>query len=195
MRVTLREFCIQTARLRLRCLSEGDEALYCGLYGDPHTMRFIGPPLSREQAQRNFHKVLASLGRQPVERVMLAVIETASDRCIGIAALQEFELERRRVELGMMLVREGCGRGFGKEATRALVSYAFATFEVDEVWIQHDANSADARRVPVSLGLLQSTAAKPGKSIWSAYRHSWPADFASNVPDDDGQAPEHTPGK
>jgi RimJ/RimL family protein N-acetyltransferase len=162
----------------MRSLSQGDEDLYCGLYGDPDTMRYIGPPLSREPALRNFRKVLASLGRRPVERVMLAIVESTSNRCIGIGALQDFEPGRRRVEAGMMLVREGRGRGFGTEGLRALVSYSFATFEVDEVWLQHDANSAAAWRVPASLGFLQSTDPdKPGTSIWSAYRHLWPADF------------------
>jgi len=162
----------------MRPLSQEDADLYCGLYADPDTMRFIGPPLSREQALRNFHKILASLGRRPVERVMLAIVETTSHRCIGIGALQDFEPERRRVEVGMMLVGGGRGRGFGKEGLRALVSYAFATFEVDEVWLQHDDNSAAAWGVPASLGLSHSTDLhKPGTSIWSAYRHLWPADF------------------
>jgi RimJ/RimL family protein N-acetyltransferase len=175
----LLEPCIQTARLGMRPLSPEDEDLYCRLYGDPDTMRFIGPPLSRQSALRNFHKVLASLGRRPVERVLLAIVETTPDRCIGIGALQDFEPARRRVEVGMMLVREGRGRGFGTEGLRALVSYSFATFEVDEVWLQHDANSTAAVGPPASLGLLQSAdPAKPGKSIWSAYRHKWPADRA-----------------
>jgi len=172
------EPCIQTARLSMRPLSQDDADLYCGLYGDPDTMRFIGPPLSRQPALRNFQKVLASLGRRPVERVMLAIVETTTNRCIGIGALQDFEPERRRVEVGMMLVREGRGRGFGTEGLRALVSYSFATFGVDEAWLQHDANSTAAVGPPASLGLLQSTDPdKPGKSIWSAYRHRWPADF------------------
>jgi RimJ/RimL family protein N-acetyltransferase len=163
----------------MRSLSPGDEDLYCALYGDPDTMRFIGPPLSREPALRNFHKVLASLGRQPVECVMLAIIETTRNRRIGIGALLDFDPERRRVEVGMMLASEGRGRGYGKEGLCALVNYSFATFEVDEVWLQHDANSAAAVGPPASLGLLQSTdPARPGKSIWSAYRHTWPADFA-----------------
>ena len=174
----LPEPCIQTARLTMRPLSQEDEDLYCDLHADPDTMRFIGPPLSRQPALRNFHKVLASLGRRPVERVMLAIVETTGNRCIGIGALQDFEPERRRVEVGMMLVREGRGRGFGTEGLRALVNYSFATFEVDEVWLQHDANSAAAVGPPASLGFSQSTHPdKPGKSIWSAYRHSWPADF------------------
>jgi RimJ/RimL family protein N-acetyltransferase len=142
-------------------------------------MRFIGPPLAPEQAQLKFRKVLASFGHQPVVRVVLAIVETASDRCIGIGALQDFDHERRRVEVGMMLVREGRSRGFGKDGLRALVNYAFATFEVDEVWLQHDVNSAAGGGPPASLGLLKSLGPQPGKTMWSAHRHSWPAEFAS----------------
>src|SRR6185369_9792667 len=143
----------------------GDEAFYCSLYGDPDTMRFIGPPLEREQAQRHFQKVLASFDRQPVVRVMLAIVETASGRSIGIGALQDFDHQRRGGEVGMMLVREGRGRGFGKDGLRALVNYAFATFEVDEVWLQHAVNSPAAVGPPASLGLLQSAGPEPGKTM------------------------------
>lgn len=175
----MRESCIQTARLSMRPLSERDEAFYCGLYADPDTMRFIGPPLARERAQRNFHKILASFAREPVVRILLAIVEKTSGRCIGIGALQDFDHERRCVEVGMMLVREARGQGFGTDGLRALVNYAFAMFEVDEVWLQHAANSAAAAGPPARLGLLQSAVCEPGTKKWSAYRHSWPAELAS----------------
>jgi RimJ/RimL family protein N-acetyltransferase len=168
---------VHTERLTMRPLSEGDATLYCDLYGDPDTMRFVGPPLSRERAQRGFRKALASRHRRPLERLFLVIVAKASQQAIGIGALQDFDARRRRVEAGMMLECESVGRGFGKEGLGALVTYAFAIFPVDEVWIQHAADNSNAKRVPISLGLSRNTDAAyddgSGRFIWSAYRESW----------------------
>jgi RimJ/RimL family protein N-acetyltransferase len=140
-------------------------------------MRFVGPPLSRERAQRSFQKALVSQHRRPLERLFLVIVEKASQRAIGISAFQNFDAHRRRVEAGMMLRCESRGRGFGKEGLSALVTYAFALFPVDEVWIQHAADNSNAKRVPINLGLSRNTNAAyddgSGKFIWSAYRESW----------------------
>ena len=154
---------------------QGDEALYCWLYGDPETMRFVGPPLSPERAQRSFRKLLASLERRPIELVLLVIVEKATDRSIGIGAFQDFDHRRRRVQAGMMLGAGARGRGFGKEGLRALIDYAFVTFAVDEVWTQHAGDNTQAGGLTVSLGLSHNTETKSGKLVRSAFRHSWPA--------------------
>ncbi len=171
---------LQTENLRMRPVVQGDEALYCWLYTDPQTMRFVGPPLSRERAQRGFRKVLESVERRPIELVLLVIVEKATDRSIGIGAFQDFDLHRHRVQAGMMLGSGARGRGFGKEGLRALIDHAFATFAVDEVWTQHAADNADARRLTISLGLSHNTETGSGKLVRSAWRHSWPADPTSS---------------
>jgi RimJ/RimL family protein N-acetyltransferase len=168
---------IETDRLIMRPLSEDDATFYCDLYGDPHTMHFVGPPLSRERAERSFRIVLASRDRRPVRRLFLAIVEKASQQAIGIGGFQNFDASRR-VEAGMMLKPESLGRGFGKEGLGALVTHAFAVFPVDEVWIQHAAENRIARRVPISLGFSHGIDAaasdeRPGQCFWSAYRQSW----------------------
>jgi RimJ/RimL family protein N-acetyltransferase len=170
---------LRTERLSMRPVVEADAALYCDLYGDPDTMRFVGPRLTPERAQRNFRKVLDSIERRPIECVLLVIVETATGQSIGIGAFQDFDTRRRRVEAGMMLGGGARGRGFGKEGLRALITHAFATFAVDEVWIQHAADNMDARRVPVSLGLSHNTETKSGKLVWSACRQSWRAEPTS----------------
>ena len=160
----------------MRPAVEGDAGLYCDLYCDPDTMRFVGPPLTQERARRSFQKVLVSLGRRPLERVLLVIVEKTTQQSIGIGAFQDFDSRLRRVEAGMMLRSGARGRGFGTEGLRALVRFAFDTFEVDEVWIQHAAHNRDAHRVPITLGLSHNESGRSGKFIWSARRHSWPPD-------------------
>ena len=114
---------IDTERLRMRPLSKGNASLYYHLYEDPDTMRFVGRPLSRERAERSFRNALASLDCRPVERLLLVIVEKASQQAIGISALQDFDARRRRIQAGIMLESGSRGRGFGKEVLGALVTH------------------------------------------------------------------------
>jgi RimJ/RimL family protein N-acetyltransferase len=89
--------------MSMRPLSEGDAALFCELYGDPETMRFVGPALSRERAQRSFQFILTSRDSRPARRLFMAIVEKASQRAIEISAFQRVDTRHRRVETGMML--------------------------------------------------------------------------------------------
>ena len=166
---------LQSEHLRARPVVQADEALYCWLYSDPETMRFVGPPLSRERAQRGFRQVLELLERRPIELVLWVLVEKATDRSIGIGAFQDFDPQRRRVQAGLMLGAGARGRGFGKEGLRALIDYAFVTFAVDEVWTQHAVDNTGAGGLTVSLGLSHNTETRSGKLVRSAFRHSWRA--------------------
>lgn len=169
-------FEVDTARLKLRSLSESDESLYCELYGDAQTMRFIGPPLSPDRAARSFRKTLDSTRRHPVEQLILAVIDEAAQQAIGICSIQQFDAHRRRAEAGIMLKPASHTRGLAKECFRALITYAFAMFPLDEIWSQIAADHSVAERVLIGVGFSRSDESRgerPGQRIWSAYRESW----------------------
>jgi len=169
---------IETDGLGMRPICDNDASFFCGIYGDPVAMRFLGPPLALERAERSFRRVLALVLRRPIERVCMVIIEKATQQAIGLGGYQEFDHGRHRLEAGMILQPAFQGRGFGKQGLGALVEHAFTVFPVQEVWIQHAANNQIARRVPVSLGFtyrneLAATDRRLPQSLWSAYRDSW----------------------
>jgi RimJ/RimL family protein N-acetyltransferase len=171
-------FEVETARLSLRSLSEDDETLYCDLYADAETMRFIGPPLSRERAADNFRITLACTRRQPLEHVFLTLVEKDSRQTIGICSLQQFDAQRSKVEAGIMLRPARHTQGFAKEGFAALITAAFAIFPIDEVRVQIAAANSAAERVAVSLGLSRCGAAAASEQssetgIWSTHRGPW----------------------
>ena len=49
----------------LRSMRESDEELYCDLFCDPETMRYIGPPWTRADAARAFRGVLEAMRATP----------------------------------------------------------------------------------------------------------------------------------
>jgi RimJ/RimL family protein N-acetyltransferase len=169
----------ETARLRMRRLCESDESLYCDLYTDADTMRFICAPWSRERAARNFRKVLAR-SLQPSSPKYFAMLDRASQRCIGLCAIQQPDAEMQRAEVGMMLNSDARGQGYATEAFAALITTAFLALPIDTVWVQyHPANTA-AERLFIGLGFLPAADAAIGdlhraqrtrtmlRSAWSA---------------------------
>lgn len=177
-----------TIRLKLRSLCESDERLYCELYGDARTMRFIGPPLSLEQAVRSFRRTLASTRRHPVQRLILTVIDTDAQQAVGICGIQQFDAVGRRAEVGIMLKPALHARGFAKECLGALIAQAFAMFALDEIWAWAAADHCVAERLVIGVGFspsdgpesdrsesdrLASRDGGPGRRVWSVYRESW----------------------
>jgi RimJ/RimL family protein N-acetyltransferase len=139
----------------MRRLNESDEALYCGLYTDAETMRFVTTPWSRERATRNFRNVLAR-SLQASGPKYFAMLDKASQQSIGLCAIQQPDAEMQRAEVGMMLKSEAWGQGHATEAFAALVTTAFSTLPIDTVWVQyHPANTA-AERLFIGLGFLSA---------------------------------------
>jgi RimJ/RimL family protein N-acetyltransferase len=164
-------------RLRMRPMTTMDEALYCELFTDARTMRYIGAPLSPERARRSFRGYIRS-ELSPVNRVFIAIVEKITARPLGILTIQQLDERRRRVEAGIMLKRLAHARGYAREALAALVARAFAVLPIDEVWVGFAADHRVVERLVVSVGFERSynAAAREdarGSNIWSATRDSW----------------------
>ena len=172
-------FPVETDRLRTRPLALEDEALYCSLYTDAETMRFIGAPLSPERAARSFRAALAGMNRSPIERLFLTIVEKSSHQAIGISSLQDFDALRRSVQQGSMLAAGARGHGYAKEVLVAMTEQVFAQLPVDELWVQFAAELAVVERGVRSVGFVRrheaAAADDPQRNVWSVYRESWSA--------------------
>jgi RimJ/RimL family protein N-acetyltransferase len=178
-------FEIDTERLDIRPLSECDETLYCELFTDADTMRYIGPQLSPERAARSFRKAVALTRRLPAERLFFTVAVRSAQRKIGICSLQQIDPIRRRAEAGVVLKSFARAQGFAREILRAFVVRAFATLPVDEVWLHYSAEHSITERLFVDAGFSRRLdpadyGEDPGKRIWSAQRSSWGQSFSAN---------------
>jgi Acetyltransferases, including N-acetylases of ribosomal proteins len=167
-----------TQRLILRSLRESDQDLYCRLFCDPDTMRYIGPQWTRAEATRAFRGALKAMRTTPPRGLFLTVVHQDAQQPIGLCTLQNFDLPRRRAELGLMLVASGRAYGAATEALIAFIEHAFATLPFDELWVRFSADHAAARHTALSGGLVRHTQATPedlaaNLSRWSAYRVSW----------------------
>ena len=168
----------------MRPLGPQDSALYCHLYTDEETMRFIGAPLAPERAARSFSSALTGMNHEPMERLFLTVVEKASKQDIGICSLQSFDAQRRSVQAGVMFVARARAQGYAKEAFIGLIQQVFAHLPVDELWVQFAADNIVVERGVISVGFDRRRDAAPADgpqqhSVWSVRRDSWLPKFPS----------------
>jgi len=174
----MRIFPVETDRLRMRPLGPQDSALFCHLFSDEETMRFIGVPMAPERAARSFSSALAGMSREPVERMFLTVIEKTSNQEVGICSLQSFDAERRSVQAGVMFVARARAQGYAKEGFIGLIQQVFAHLPVDELWVQFATEHIAVERGVLSVGFERRRDAAPEDgpqqhSVWCVRRDSW----------------------
>jgi RimJ/RimL family protein N-acetyltransferase len=177
-------FPVETDRLRMRPLGPQDSELYCHLYTDDETMRFIGAPLAPERAARSFKSALAGMNRDPVERLFLTVMEKASQQDVGICSLQNFDAQLRSVQAGVMFVAGARAKGYSKEGFIGLIQRVFAHLPVDELWVQFAADHIVVERAVISVGFDRRREeapadGQPARSAWFVRRDSWLTKFPS----------------
>ena len=167
----------ETMRLLARPLDDRDEQLYCDLFADADTMRFIGAPWSRRAAARAFRTACRAMQRLAAGRdVFLTLIDKTARAGVGLCSIQDIDAAARCAELGLMLKPVACGQGFAKETLAAATSWAFRALPIDELRVRFATNHASAERVALSTGYTRNgyaRQAEAGLSSWSAQRESW----------------------
>jgi RimJ/RimL family protein N-acetyltransferase len=171
-------FTVMTQRLRIRPLSGEDEDIYCFLYTDEETMRFVGKPLSLEGAQRSFRKAVELSSRRPLAQLFMTVIHQDSGEPAGVCSLQKVDVGREAVEVGIMLKPAARDRSIAKEALTALIDVVFGSLGALEVWADIPRAHAAAVGVLTRLGFSPppqeaDSPGSPCRSIWSINAPSW----------------------
>jgi RimJ/RimL family protein N-acetyltransferase len=114
-----------TPRLRLRPVVPGDAPDLFAVFGDPVVCRYWSrPALPDLAAAESLQREIAALF---AERSLFqwAIADRATDRLVGTCTLAELSAEHRRAAVGYALRRAEWGRGYGTEALRALLAFAF----------------------------------------------------------------------
>jgi [ribosomal protein S5]-alanine N-acetyltransferase len=110
-----------TARLELRLWRASDVDLAATLWCDPQVMRFIGGPYSRQEVVARLVREEANEAKYGVQYWPVYVDGTFA----GCCGLRPHYIERRLYEIGFQLLPQFWGAGYGSEAARAAIAYAF----------------------------------------------------------------------
>jgi RimJ/RimL family protein N-acetyltransferase len=172
-------FCsgFKTHRLDVRALSEADVHLYCSLYTDAGTMRFIGPPLTVERAARSFRKALDLVRTRPLDSMVFALVERATGETLGLSTLYHYESSQQHIAVGLIMSPLHRSRGIATEGLAGTISHAFRALPVASVWTEISADNLIVGRLVRSVGLMPNDqAAAPSGSDWRVWftdRDQW----------------------
>src|SRR5688572_16805776 len=125
---------IDTPRLRLRAMGEGDEDLYCRLYTDPQVMQHIARPLAIDVARRSFQVAREQAIERPMRRPWWVIHETTSLADVGVVGLVR---EDTVAEIGIVLLPQAQRRGIAREVMSAVATRAMETGLVTQLWLRH----------------------------------------------------------
>lgn len=141
-------------RVVLRPVEEADAE---GLAAcDPETLRLTGSHRSFDMASdleglRTWYRTRAD----HADRIDLSIVERATGRWVGEVVLNELDTDNRACGLRILVAR-ACdyGRGFGTEATRLAVDYAFGQAGVHRIELEVYAFNPRARHVYEKVGFV-----------------------------------------
>jgi RimJ/RimL family protein N-acetyltransferase len=89
------------------------------------------------------------------DRLDLALVDRATDACVGEAVLNEWSPEDRSANLRILIGPDGRDRGLGSEAVRLLVDHAFAATRLERISLEVLDSNPRARRVYEHAGFVE----------------------------------------
>ena len=132
-------------RLYFRPLEREDAPQLAAFINDPAVRRTL--LMHRPMSVGQEVAWLEGLGKDE-HHIVLGIARQSDDVLIGTAGLHRLDYRSHLAEFGLALgVRSAWGQGFGSEATRMTLDYAFGTLNLNRVWLQVYASHAAAIRV------------------------------------------------
>jgi len=134
----------------LRPLEREDAPTLLSFVNDPDVTRhlLLHRPMNL-QAEQDFIDGLTA----DEDQVVLGIVLRDGDRLIGSGGLHKVDWRCRQAGFGILLgVKDEWGRGHGTETTRLVVDYAFATLNLNRVWLHVFEDNARAIRCYEKVG-------------------------------------------
>jgi RimJ/RimL family protein N-acetyltransferase len=185
----MRGLTITTARTSIRPLGTQDAPLYCRLFTDEQTMRFIAAPLSDQRAMLDFRAALRAADRDPLQELFFSIRDNTTEGTVGICSIQRIDPLHRRAEVGLMLHPQAQRAGLGKEVVAALTRTALDTLPVTEIWAQYSTDNEAAAALFHRLGFqvmrqeaVDGHATHVRKQTWSLYSSKGPNSGPNSEP-------------
>lgn len=142
-----------TERLVLRRSVPEDAEAISAYRSDPEVHRYQGWQRTDPESVRAEIEEMAR--REPGDPgwVQLSVVERASGRLVGDVGLYGVAAEPGVVKVGYTIAPAFQGRGYGTEAMRALVAFAFDALGAEIVRAYADADNVASHRVAEKVGM------------------------------------------
>ncbi|MFT2752792.1 GNAT family N-acetyltransferase [Clavibacter sp. Sh2088] len=154
---------LEGERVVLRPFSPADVDAMGPVLADPDVIRLTGSAHSAaEVAEMSARPELDDRTRTwyatraaQTDRLDLALVDRATDACVGEAVINDWSPEDRSANLRILIGPAGRDRGLGSEAVRLLVDHAFAVTALERISLEVMDFNPRARRVYERAGFVE----------------------------------------
>jgi RimJ/RimL family protein N-acetyltransferase len=144
----------ETPRLRARPFVPADVHAFVAYRADPEVARYQGwSDYTPELGTALVEAMQVARPGVPGEWYQLALEDRSSGTLVGDLALRVDAHEPRVAELGVTLAPAQQGQGYGAEAVRALLGFAFETFGLHRIFAVTDALNLPAAALLARVGM------------------------------------------
>ena len=117
----------------LRPLEKADAPIMAPWFNDAEVTRFMLTVRPMSVAAEEAY--VAGLNANPMEP-SLGIVVRETDRLIGATGLRKTDVRHRHTMFGIGIGdKSAWGKGYGTEATRLMVQYAFESLNLNRVWL------------------------------------------------------------
>lgn len=146
-------FILETARLKLRELEEGDHPFIATMRSDPQVMRFWPSPATPAESIEWLSKQRLRYRRDGVGQWLVTDRESAEP--LGVTGLMRIDVEGvSEVEVGYMIHRPFWRRGYASEAAAAARDFAFESLRVARLIALIRPENSPSQGVARKIGLI-----------------------------------------
>jgi RimJ/RimL family protein N-acetyltransferase len=165
---------LRTERLVLVRSAPEDAPVFSRWRSDPEVARFQGWDVTDAEGIRGqLEEMLTRAPGEPGGWVQFSVHERTNDAIVGDVGISREEREPGVIKVGYTIGPEYQGMGYGSEAVRALVGYAFDTLDAEIVRAYADARNTPSIRVAEKAGmhLVERIEHPYGEGVWVGVRY------------------------
>ena len=175
---------LQTGRLVLRAFRESDLDDVHALQSDPEVVRHLYWEVRTRQESADWlaGRIAADRLAADGDAVAYAVERREDGRVLGSVNLWWRSVEHAQGEVGFVLARSAQGRGYGREATAAVLDHAFRVLDLHRVCGRADPRNTASAALMRRLGMCQEAHLRENarfkggwgdEVVFAVLRHEW----------------------
>jgi [ribosomal protein S5]-alanine N-acetyltransferase len=164
---------LSTARLRLRPVDDADADALHAMHSNAHVLRYWdSPPWSDPARAERFIAACRQMAEEGTG-TRLAVERSTNGEFIGWCSLTRWNPDYRSASMGYCYDTEAWGHGYGTEAARAVLQWAFDTLDLNRVQAEADTRNAASGRVLEKLGFVREGTLREDCIVNGEVSDSW----------------------
>ena len=164
---------IQTDRLLLRDLQEGDWQAVQTYASDPEVVRFMEwGPNTKEETVNFILRSIACQNEEPRRDFTLAAVLRADDRFVGGCGIHVSAPSNREGWIGYCLNRQFWRQGYATETANALLGFGFGHLALHRIFATCDPANVASARVLEKIGMQREGHLRESKWAKGKWRDS-----------------------